>query len=320
MNPFHRVQQWAKERREQERGKLAGLVRVLGYFTVVGAFSGVYCVANARAEVGEKMFEIGQNLSELSDLVDTTHNFSMNGQHVYLSTGYSSQPFGKVLDRYEQHCKDNDGVFTELFKDAEPTTEVSSSLKLGILREQKLDQGALVCLTQGSRTASSVLQALQEFNETHDFGALGDIRYVHVKRTPDGRTKTTLLWSDGSLKLDELAPPDGREPSGRDPVYLPRPAESRRLISIDAVGTKYNAFVYTTDRKPEQVMQEVKSSMESQGWISIGKTVDDTLTRGFLRNDVTAYVGIRKDDENGKTIVGMSEIEPGAGDVPPSIR
>lgn len=309
-----RIERWFANRRRKDLEHMKKVGRLLGYFTFVGLLSGVYCYKNARAEVGEKMFEVGKNLSQLSDLVDTTHNFSMNGQHVYLSTGISDQSIDAVLDRYEKHCKDGGGVFSELFKDAPPNTDIPSNFKMGIVREQKGDTGALLCMVRGAETPATTLEALQKFADTQDFGSLGDARYVHVHRTGNGGTKVTLLWTEGSVKLNELVAEGDREPTGRDPDYLPRPLGGKRLMSIDAVGTKYNAFVYSSDETPDAVMNDLKAKMDQQGWVTVAETADGVLARGFLKDDVTAYVGIQRDSENGKTIVGMSEAEPGSGE------
>lgn len=309
-----KVERWFANRRRKDLDHMKKVGRLLGYFAFVGLLSGVYCYRSARAEVGEKMFEVGKNLAQLSDLVDTTHDFSMNGQHVYLSTGITDQSIEGVLDRYEKHCKDGGGVFSNLFKDAPENTEIPNTFKMGIVREQKHDTGALLCMVKGSESPDNTLEALQKFADTQDFGSLGDARYVHVHRTNNGATKVTLLWTEGSVKLNELVAEGSREPSGRDPDYLPRPLGGKRLMSIDAIGTKYNAFVYQSDETPDAVMNDLKSKMDQQGWIMVGDVVDGVMAQGFLKDDVTAYVGIQRDSENGKTLVGMSEAEPGAGE------
>lgn len=308
------VRRWFADRRKKDLGHLKKVARLTGYFAVVGAVSGLYCYKNARAEVGEQMIEVGKNLSQLSDMVDTTHNFSMNGQHIYMSSGIIDQSIDKVLDRYEEHCKTGKGIFSDLLKDAENTADMSPAFKMGIVREQRAEKGALLCLVRGAQTPESAVDALQKFADTKDFGALGDVRYVHVHKVKSGATKVTLLWTEGSVMLNELMAEGDKEPTGRDPVYLPRPLNSKRLMSIDAIGTKYNAFVYSTDETPEAVMADLKSKMDQQGWVTVGDTVDNVLSRGFLKDDVTTYVGIQRDSENGRTIVGMSEIEPGAGE------
>ena len=309
-----RIERWFAARRRKDLAHIKKVGRLLGYFGFVGLLSAGWCYRSARAEVGEKMFEVGKNLSQLSDLVDTTHNFSMNGQHVYLSTGITDQTIDQVLDRYEQHCKDGGGVFSTLFKDAPPTGEISDTFKMGIVREQTNDTGAILCLVKGEKTPATALEALQTFADTQDFGSLGDARYVHVHRTSNGATKVTLLWTEGSVKLNELVAEGDREPSGRDPDFLPRPLGGKRLMSIDAVGTKYNAFVYVSDESPDAVMNDLKAKMDQQGWVTVGETADNVLARGFLKDDVTAYVGIQRDSDNGRTIVGMSEAEPGGGE------
>lgn len=314
-----KVERWFANRRRKDLEQMKKAGRLLGYFAFVGLVSGAFLYKNARAEVGDKMFEVGKNLSQLSDLVDTTHDFSMNGQHVYLSTGITDQSIDAVLDRYEKHCKDGGGVFSNLFKDAPEHTEIdgldiSGNFKMGIVREQKADTGALLCMVKGSESPDNTLEALQKFADTKDFGSLGDARYVHVHRTENGATKVTLLWTEGSVKLNELVAEGDREPTGRDPDYLPRPLGGKRLMSIDAIGTKYNAFVYQSDETPDAVMTDLKSKMDQQGWVTVGDVADGVLARGFLKDDVTAYVGIQRDAENGKTIVGMSETEPGAGE------
>lgn len=310
-----RIDRWFRERKAKDWSHLKRVARLAGYMSVIGALSGVYCLRSARAEVGEKMLEVGQNLSHLSDMVDTTHNFSMNGQHIYMSTGIIDQSVDKVLDRFEAHCKTGEGVFSKLLQDAPNTEGMSPAFKMGIVREQKLnDKGALLCLTRGSQTPDNVLDALNKFTETQDIGALGDVRYVHVHKTNNGATKVTLLWTEGSVKLNELVAEGDKEPTGRDPEYLPRPLNAKRLMSIDAVGTKYNAFVYTSEETPDAVMADLKAKMDQQGWVTVGDDVDGVMVRGFLKDDVTAYVGVQRDDENGRTIIGLSEIEPGAGE------
>ena len=309
-----KVERWFANRRRKDLEQLKKAGRLFGYFTFVGLVSGAFLYKNARAEVGEKMFEVGKNLSQLSDLVDTTHDFSMNGQHVYLSTGVTDQSIGAVLDRYEKHCKDGGGVFTDLFKDAPAHTEIPSNFKMGIVREERSKDGALLCLVKGEKTPDSTLKALQKFADTKDFGSIGDARYVHVHRTGNGASKVTLLWTEGSVKLNELVAEGDREPTGRDPDYLPRPLGGKRLMSIDAVGTKYNAFVYVSDETPDAVMADLKAKMDTGGWVTAADTADNVLARGFLKDDVTAYVGVQRDSESGKTIIGMSEAEPGGGE------
>ena len=144
---------------------------------------------------------------------------------------------------------------------------------------------------------------------------LGRLRYFFAKETPDGHTHLVPVWTEGSFDFYAMASLDGEDAPGTDPDDMPRPPESRRLLSATTEGSVYAARVYETALDPAALTASYDAAMPVRGW-------DIEIKRGssriYQRKQVSVFVTpIVKDGRTLVSLVHMGydpEVAPVAAD------
>jgi len=306
--------------------KFLGTARVIAYGTVVSAVFGAITVRNAVADVRTQSLELGRKLAGLQDLVAGSHEYRLNGQSVYVSASESGDQVGEVLDRFEAHCKQSRALEAPEWNslvDSKAPPGIKSGDRFGILRtdDAAAKDGVVLCFTR-ENGARNFLDALQEFSNTSDLHAFGNVRYVHAVRE-DGRTLVQTVWTDGSFKLDAIAQPQGHDAPGTDLAGVPRPAHAVRIMTAEAVGTPYTARIYTTSVPAREALDSYVATMRGQGWRPV-ESPDfgfdhghHTDGRWFMRletgEQVVVSVSKAKDDAPTTIIVGSVALMPKSG-------
>jgi len=302
--------------------KLLGTARVLAYGTVVTAGLGALTVRSAVADVSHKSLQIGRQLADLQDLLHGAQEFRLNGQSIYFSSSKSDLPLKTVLDRFEDHCNRNHAFdaneWKELSdmkgKDVSPPPSSGIS-KLGVFRQEDptAHDGAVMCFTKEAG-ATGMLAALETFEATGDLHNLGDLRYVHALQK-NGQTLVQTVWTDGSFNVRSIMGTPGQDSIGSDFVNLPRPIDSRRVMTADAVGTPYSARIYESTSAPDKVLAAYANKMFTDGWSSVtspdvgfGKTGFDG--RYFMRPETMeqAVISVSTNKDNGKTMAVVASV------------
>ena len=116
--------------------------------------------------------------------------------------------------------------------------------------------------------------------------------------------------------LRKVAGSDGGEPGSDDP-NLPRPVDSRRVMSAGIDGTEYRTLIYASSASPADVTAKYEDDMIHRGWIRVNPDPGDdaNMNRGYLKDGKAVLVGAQlrqSKDASGKvpkqTIVAVAEI------------
>jgi hypothetical protein len=106
----------------------------------------------------------------------------------------------------------------------------------GVLDAERDGEGVVACVetNEGKPPFSDPQElgrALAAAAESGDLSVLGSFRYVYARADRDGRTGQLELTSEGSLNVRQMFPKQGDAP-GIDDAELPRPAGTRRVLSV----------------------------------------------------------------------------------------
>jgi hypothetical protein len=257
--------------------KFFGSMRVVAYGLVVSTGLFALTVRNAVADAEDQSLALGRKLAEVGDLVNGgTNEFRLNGQPVYFSTTTTTQSIKTVLDRFETFCNKSPSLDVEHWKLLAATShqedpfEKRGMSRLGVIRKEDDPHGdGMVMCFMGDHGPQDFVSALKAFESSGDLHDIGDLRYVHVKQRPKGKLLVQTMWTDGSFNIRTLMGTPGRDSVGSDFVSLPRPIDSTRRFTAEAIHTAYAARIYESKASPEAVMDDYKQKMTDAGWLIV---------------------------------------------------
>src|SRR5262249_4743435 len=131
------------------------VLRLYFFLAFLSVVIGGMTLLRAKANVSELLLSVGEQVLVYDDALhqDRPRALLINGERMYVRSGLTSHPIGRVLDYYESRCKERDGQFEEQVREA-----VGRDLKVaghdrsffdGTIREQDGDRGFVVCLDLG---------------------------------------------------------------------------------------------------------------------------------------------------------------------------
>lgn len=296
--------------------KAMGVVRVLAYTTTVSLVFGAVTFGKAWASVGEESLKAGRELAGLGDLVKGATELRLNGQPIYLSTNTSTDPVDRVLDRFEAHCN-ADPAFTEMeWKElgnlqghAGEVKKKTGMNSLGVIRkdDKKHDDGVVLCFQRDDKSRTSFIHAVRTFGETGDLYDLGKMRYAHVSQGKDGKTMIEVVWTDGHFSVRDIMGPDDKDAIGTDSAEMPRPDNSVRRFTAEAVGSPYTARVYETSDSPDAALASYDAKMDKKGWLILDSPYNlDGTAKGHYYTYLgsQSMVAVREVGSKTQVIVG----------------
>jgi hypothetical protein len=169
-----------------------------------------------------------------------------NGAELDVSRGKSSQPLDQLLALAERSC----------------AGDTSAQARPGVaLREADERRGFVACLDPSLDPESLVERA-----RTTVTGAMPlPIGYTYAERRGD-TTHFIRFASAEPADLGAMFPRDADAP-GRDPAALPRPASSRRALSLRVAGQPYDAVVYLDGaRGIDDLVAHYRDALPRSGW------------------------------------------------------
>ena len=104
----------------------------------------------------------------------------------------------------------------------------------------------------------------------------------------------------------KIAPKDGSEPAGADSKDIPRPPESKRVMSAEVANTPFAARIYRSGQEPHAIMSFYDVEMDSRGWLIIDPKEAEGQHRAYMKDGVQIIVSTGKDDTG--TIVSIGEL------------
>jgi hypothetical protein len=314
--PRRRV--YASTRVAKALGFLVKLGRAATVFTVLACLGLALIARSVRGEVGEKALGLGKDLAAFADLVSGSHQVMLNGETIYLSSTIADQDKREILDRFEAHCQEySGGLFEEFAKlpkakqdELAKKTPITWGMRFGMVRNENDDEGMIVCIAQnGGGGVAGVVERLTRLTETWDLAALGNLRYVFVRRIEDGRSHVLTSFTEGSFNLDRVLGLKG-EAAGIDPPGAPRPPDSRRILSVSADGAPYGVQSFQSGASPTEIKKFYDDTMPKLGWEKVADDDEVYRTGIYQRGGVTMTISALQFEEGEKTTVTFAEGSP----------
>lgn len=271
-----------KQSPSNEGPKLRGVLRLLGYLTVLGAASGAWLLHSAHAELGERALMVGRELHQMRGNELGITRLTVNGARMGLSSVSTSQSVNDVVERFARACQEAAPDIQQGIREAKAHgARLPDAQSFGVLRSVPGEkEGTAACFASPKRDGlRGLLARLEQAMDDEDLSALGQVRYVYAKRTDDGRrTHVITTWSEGSLKLGTMFPDRGDAP-GEDLVKGVRPPQSRRLLSAYGDDRKLHMVVYEAEssKEPAALLGSYQDALVVQGYRS---EVEDALRAG----------------------------------------
>lgn len=240
------------------------------------------CWHCAQAKAGEALISFGQEVSKLAGLrvSDQVRILSVNGVQLHLVSASSSLDLHEVIARFHGFCRDSSGVaMPEAIQKRLGTKaqhEVLGALD-GVYRHETKDAGVIACLDTGSRLLPDDMTArLQRFAKTGDLSSIGHLRYVLARRSAENTT-VLVLWTEGKASILEMFPKQGDAP-GVDPINIPRPPATRRLLSAVELGMPYQVTLYESDSQtPSNFREWFSRRLRANGWTFVDTSTPNNL-------------------------------------------
>ena len=291
-------------------GKMLRVSAYAGFLLTLLLLLGAWKV---REEVGVRGLAVGRELSRFADLLSGTRRITLNGESIYVASALSNSSPREILDRFEQHCREHTGGLAEQF-DAWPADvreEIAKRApaawdqRLGIVREERSDESSIVCVDRrdGNGLADTV-ERLQAFAKTGDVGQLGNLRYVYVRPTENGKSQVLTTLTEGSFNLYKILGEGLAEPAGSDPRDAPRPVGSTRRISAEIGDGMYGAYVFSSAESAGEIGKFYGTALPQRGWLQLVDGGEGTA-EVWQRDGVTMVVTAAPEDVGSQTAVTL---------------
>lgn len=305
--------------------KVARVARLGTFMIVLLCLGSWLAFTRTQAQLGDNLLGIGESLMEFADPVHSSgpRALSINGEVVNLTSGSSEEDLMDVLDAFEEVCLRQDAEFrTQIdeFYREHPDARHRSLMERFRPAIRRMGEGAngsrrgtVGCLDLGTerRTASEILDAAHEFNETGDLSRLGNIRYLFAQDADGGRTHYVALWTEGEFHIRNVLPGDSDAPGAELPG-IPRAPDARRSLSAFEVGRDDRFVMYEGSSMTEWELEHFyRTSLAEAGW-----TIEDAFNEEGassqlvvgMRDGRQVYVSTNTDAYGrGTAMVALSE-------------
>lgn len=317
------------------RDQRSGWFRVIGYCAALSLFTGAFQIRHARAEVADQSVAIGR---QLLSVVETTKSemtkISLNGETIYAGNSVSNEAPATVLSRYAEFCEKNSAqnvdewkkLATEDVKDVVPTGHGATVTRGG----DGSEEGTVLCFTRSEKSKASLSDALSNFAQTGELGAIGALRYVYARKTEKGGTHILSAWTLDSFNMKKLAPEGTADVRGQDFDNLPlaRPENSQRILSSRVEGMPYGINVYESDQEPAAVAADFDKKLISQGWggidVEMSKNAVDapkgTVGHIYEKDGIVLSLSSHIEKKKTVTALGLAGVDALAASTPSKRR
>ena len=269
----------------------------------------VCLLQRAAADLGDQALRLGPELALWAGRFGPVTTLELNGHTMHVGSVTSEQTVAQVLTRFRALCtRESGGLAEELAARAQPLTQDDAQLAVGITREALGEGvGASGCLARGKHGgALDLLHRIHEFAASKDLSALGQLRYVYVRKTQAGGSHAVLVWNDGPLRVERMFPAQG-DAAGADLPRVPRPLSSRRLISAQVRGKPYGLLTYElAERDPLLALERYDAQLTTAGFVAVHlPTVSEgeLYSRVFVQDDVPLQVHAVRNGE--QTVIAL---------------
>ena len=293
-----------------------GYVRLFAFGLTVCFGTGTCATySSAQSRLDESSFGVGRQLYAMRDLLQDAHRINLNGQAIWMSSTSSKEDMTKILDRFEGHCRQNQGASADLWRKlgelqpAAANVMPEGSNPMTFMRRSSDTEGVVMCLTKTEHQNKDGVLAGLDFARTSDLGHLGAVRYAYVHKGKHGGSTVMTAWTEEHFKLDALYPKGNEDVAGSDSDLAPRPpGNTLRLLSARLDGTPYGVRVYQSSAAtPHEVFVHYDTEMRKRGYGRLVDSKDLDGGRGYMKGGIMVVVSAQP-DPNGGTAVTIGDL------------
>jgi hypothetical protein len=294
-------------RPERRRSRLR-----LAYFAGICASLAFVSAQSLYAQARESALAFGAELSQLGELGAQAEALLINGQRFQHAVLVSDGEPAQLLDRAQAECARQPGPFGAALaqlaeRAARSGAEPASALRSGVLRAEAADRGMITCFGgAGGASLAELAERISELVRTGRLGAIGSVRYVYAQRSAPGQSRVTALWTDEGLDPGAMFPAAGDAP-GSDSPLLPRPPESRRLLSAAAAGTPFLLLHYAARLPAPELWRFYAPRLSALGFERVAAAGD---AAAYRRED-GEQLFLALIEQDGSTLVALIEDRAG---------
>lgn len=295
-------------------------LRVGIYALAVTTAATLVTAQRARAHAGEMNLALGRELSPLAaEVGERGTQVTFNGQSAFVASAMVRERKDAILARFEARCLANPGLpgtaWQALAETHAPESHVSALRHLATVRRDGDGDGVVACFERGPATARGLDELRVAFERGVDLAALGLLRFVYVReRGPSSHV--TIVWTDGSFRLDKLAPAPGEDGEGSDFEGLPRPAESLRRLSIRADATGFGVNLYEVQSEASVALDGYDAAMRQRGWTALAPTDVRAHGRAYVRDGAIVALDVQSDSPS-RVMLSVSVLGAGQPSMAP---
>ncbi len=245
----------------------------------------------ARAQAVSAALSMGREMENALPREDGRTVVRLNGERVIVGRLSEEASLHDVLDRLEKGCRDGGGTFARAW-------EIAGKHRPGIVREERAEEGLVVCIVRGESSAPTMSEALERFSKTHDLGAIGRVHYAYA-RAHGARTEVMTVETGDTFSFDQLAPPEGGAPGGSESV-LPLPEKTQRILTAEVEASPFSMRVYRSQQSARAVTDFYATKLAALGFVPMAEGM-------YVRGGAQVIVMAREGAEPQETIVALAE-------------
>jgi len=268
----------------------------------VGFFAMAVCLVgfslllrSVRADVTEALWQVGEELMEYPGAThERVRQLNLNGAPFSFRTQTVDAPLADVLAHYQALCAIHDAQLANQLTsplETHPSSPSSPGPFRGLTTQtaRNGNGGYVACLDMGGapKDLGVLADAFLRFSRTGDLREVGGPRYVFARRVPSSvgdRTFLLTMWTDSAVNLYQMLPRGGLDASGHDPVGVPRPPGSQRILSAREALQPSGVFVYrVVDTSTEALESFYRNELSGTGWTIIERNPSESVTVDGVR-------------------------------------
>ncbi len=288
--------------------RVRGILRVACYALVVSFAGGLVGARAVYAAFEEGSLRVGRELDGLSDVLGDANTVFINGAAMNISTAFTTDTPGEVLDRFEAICRSHPQFMVRALSDVKTAllekvhVHPDQGWRLGVMRKEEGDDGVLTCFTDERQTAFGDLAArFKAFEKSQDLAEFGRFRYVYVRRTDRG-THVRTVWADGEVNLGKMFPPHG-DAAGFDSPLMPRPPAATRILSATSLQVPFGVHVYESSEREDELHRFYDKELGARGMKAVADRNENT--QAYVRSGAMFFVTFAHDGAH--TLVTTTE-------------
>lgn len=243
------------------------------FMVVAGAVTCALLLREARAEFDGAMMGLGSRAMRLPGTSLTeARTLQINGVDVLFQTQVVDASLAHVLRHYRGVC----GTAKRGLGDA-------GALIASLATRSRITDrdGYVACVETGVSDLETLAERLAKFSKTWDLADVGPLRYAYAMRAIDGseaRTFLLTMWSDASIDLRGFIPFDTADAMGTDPVDLPRPPSSQRILSANEVSAPSGVYVYRAQAaSAAEFVRSYRRALLERGWAILERNPQESI-------------------------------------------